>query len=247
MTGPKLLVLLALSLCLACGGGAAPGPKPLRHHYDEVYIAQLSMEAKSNVLKSQNDFQRARAEQMKAESDFSESKTKLGVSKNERKQAKLSEQSAGQEKQAADASGDMTRINRAARDLRVAEVARRAADGKVSYLKSWRKYLKRLVRYSKEETLHREARYEHEKAKLGQANNIAPKGVRYENFPGQTEDRSRRSQKARQKSQQDKQKSDEAKKTWQALVKEAERAKGAESSDSNKSSSGSSTDSSTGN
>ena len=242
MTGTKLLMLAAFSLALACGGGAAPGPKPLRFHYDEVYIAQLSMAAKASVLNAQNDYQRARAEQMKAKSDLSESKTTLGVAKNQRKQAVLSEQSAGQEKQAADSSGDMTRINSAARDVRVAELSRRAAEGKVSYLKSWRKYLNKLVRYRQEETLHREARYEHEKAKLGQANNIAPKGVRYENFPVQTEERSRRSQRARQKYQQDKQKSDEAKKNWQALVKEAERAKGG-SSDSANSSSGDGTDS----
>jgi hypothetical protein len=213
-------------LLFACGGSSRPAPKPLQFHYDEVYIAQFSLEEKSTVLKAQNEYQMARAEQMKAEADLNESKTKLNVAKNERKQALLSERSAQQEKSAADKSGDMTRINRAAKDVRVAELTRRAADDKVSYIKANRKYLKRLVRYQAEETYHREARYEHEKARLGQSKNIAPKGVNYENYKIQTDKRSRLAQKARQELQRDKQKADEAKKVWQGRIKEAEQAKG---------------------
>ncbi len=231
MTRSTLLLPLAFSLLFACGGSAASGPKPLKFHYDEVYIAQISMDEKSKVLESQNEYQRARSEAMKSEADLGESKTTLGVAKNERKQAKLSEQSADQELQAANASGDMTRINSATRDMRVAELARRAADGKVKYIKANRKYLGKLVRYRKEETLHKEARYEHEKAKLGQSKNIAPKGVRYERFQGQTEEHSRRAQKAKQKFIKDKQKADNAKKEWQSLVKETEQAKGGKSSE----------------
>ena len=219
---------LASLLLLACGS-AAPGPKPLKWRYDEVYIAQFSLEEKSAVLNAQNEYQRARAEQMKAESDLLESKTKLSVAKNERKQALLAEQSALQEKQAADKSGDMNRINRATRDMRVAELTRRAADDKVTFIKVNRKYLGKLVSYRQEETYHREARYEHAKAKLGQAKNIAPKGVNYENFQGQTEKRSRRSQKARQQLETEKQKSAEAKTIWNGRVQEAERAKGTKS------------------
>lgn len=234
MTRPPIaLSFVALSqaflLLFACGGSGRPAPKPLQYHYDEVYIAQFSLEEKSTVLKSQNEYQMARAEQMKAESDLNESKTKLNVAKNERKQALLSEQSALQEKQAADKSGDMTRINRAAKEMRIAELMRRAADDKVTYIKANRKYLSKLVRYQKEETFHREARYEHEKARLGQSKNIAPKGVKYENFKGQTDKRSRLAQKARQELQRDKQKSDEAKKVWQGRVKEADTAKGVKS------------------
>jgi hypothetical protein len=120
----------------------------------------------------------------------------------------------------------MTRINAAARSSRVAELTRKAADQKVTYLKATQSYLKKLVRYQQEETYHREARYEHAKAKLGQSKNIAPKGVNYQNFPGQTETHSRRAQAARQKFAQDKQKADEAKKAWQASLKEAEKASG---------------------
>jgi hypothetical protein len=230
---PSALSFVALSqaflLLIACGGSSRPGPKPLQFRYDEVYIAQFSLEEKAAVLKAQNEYQMARAEQMKAESDLNESKTKLNVAKNERKQALLSEQSAQQEKQAADKSGDMTRINRAARDMRVAELSRRAADDKVAYIKANRAYLGKLVRYRAEETYHREARYEHEKAKLGQSKNIAPKGVNYEKFKGQTEERSRLAQKARQEFERDKLKAAEATKTWQGRIQEANQAKGIKS------------------
>ena len=230
MTRSHLVLPLVITLLVACGGSAAPGPKPLKFHYDEVYIAQFSMEEKTNVLNAQNEYQRARAEQMKAEADLGELKTKLSVAKNEQKQAALSEQSANQEKKAADSSGDMNRVNAAARNMRIAELTRQAADDKVAYIKASQKYLKKLVRYQQEETYHREARYEHEKAKLGQAKNIAPKGVNYQDFPGQTQTRSRRSQEAKQKFAKEKQKADQAKRSWEARVKEAEKASGQSSS-----------------
>lgn len=223
-TAIKLFPLFAV--LLSCGGGGASGPTTLRHHYDEVHIAQFSLEEKSTVLNAQNDYQRARAEQMKAESELKEHKTKQQVAKNERKQALLSEESAAQEKKAAEDSGDMNRSNRATRDQRVAELERRAADDKVAYLSAQGKYLKKLVRYREEETYHREARYEYQKAKLGQAKNIAPKGVKYDNYKGQVEDRSKRSQRARLTSDQAKQKALAAKKTWDGRLQEVKRAKG---------------------
>ncbi len=234
-TAMKLLSLL--SLLLACGGGGANGPTTLRYHYDEVHIAQFSLEEKSTVLSAQNDYQRARAEQMKAESERKENKTKQQVAKNERKQALLSEKSAAQEKSAADDSGDMNRTNRATRDQRVAELERRAADDKVAYLSAHGKYLTKLVRYREEETYHREARYEYQKAKLGQAKNIAPKGVKYDNYKGQVDDRSKRSQTARLGSDQAKQKALAAKKIWEGRLQEVKRAKGGGVSSSDDSSS----------
>ncbi len=221
-----LLSSVALSLMLACGGGAPAGPSSLAYKYDEVHIAQFSLDEKSTVLNAQNEYQRARAEEMKTDSELRESKTAWKVADNERKQAVLAERSASQEKAAADASGDMNRINRATRDMRVAELSRRAADDKVRYLKIHRKYLAKLLRYRQEETYHREARYEHEKAKLGQSKNIAPKGVDYAVFKDQTEKRSRRSQKARQESESYKQKSASAEQAWKTRLKEAEQARG---------------------
>ncbi|MCP4443726.1 MAG: hypothetical protein GY811_00075 [Myxococcales bacterium] len=218
--------LLSGSLLLACSGGGASRPSTLQWHYDEVHIAQFSLDEKSSVLSAQNEYQRARAEQMKAESEFKESKTKLQVAKNERKQALLSEKSAIQEKRAANESGDMNRTNRAAKDQRVAELGRRASDDRVSYIRAHRKYLKKLVRYRQEETYHKEARYEYEKAKLGQAKNIAPKGIKYENYKGQVDARSRRAQKAKLLSQQAKQKAMAAEKVWKGRLQEVKQAKG---------------------
>ncbi len=210
----------------ACGGSTANGPTSLKWHYDEVHIAQFSLEEKSTVLSAQNEYQRARAELMKAESDLRESKTALQVAKNERKQALLAEKSAAQEKSAADASGDMNRTNRATKDQRVAELERRATDDKVAYVKSNRSYLKKLVRYRQEETYHRESRYEYEKAKLGQAKNIAPKGINYDNYKGQADERSRRAQKAKLLSEQAKTKATSAKKVWEGRLQEVKQAKG---------------------
>lgn len=221
--------VLSTSLFLGCGGGGAQGPTTLRYHYDEVHIAQFSLEEKSTVLSAQNEYQRARAEQMKVESELTEGRTAIKVAQNERKQAMLAEKSAGQEKSAATASGDMNRINRATRDQRAAELERRAADDKVTYLKTHQKYLKKLLRYRQEETYHREARYEYEKAKLGQAKNIAPKGIKYEDYKGQVDERSRRSQKAKLQSEQAKQRSVEAERSWKARIKEVEQAKGTSS------------------
>ncbi len=218
--------LLSGTLLLACGGGGATGPTSLRYHFDEVHIAQFSLEEKSTVLSAQNDYQRARAEQMKAESELKESKTQLQVAKNERKQAMLAEKSAAQEKKAANDSGDMNRTNRATKDQRVAELERRAADDKVTYIGRHRKYLKKLVRYRQEETYHREARYEYEKAKLGQAKNIAPKGINYDNYKGQADKRSRRAQEAKLASEQAKQKSLASEKVWKGRLQEVQQAKG---------------------
>ncbi len=220
--------LLGASLVLgaACGGGSANGPTSLKFHYDEVHIAQFSLEEKSTVLGAQNDYQRARQEQMKAESELRESKTQLQVAKNERKQALLAEKSAEQEKRAADNSGDMNRSNRATKDQRIAELERRAADDKVAYLGKHRSYLKKLVRYRQEETYHRQARHEYEKAKLGKEKNIAPKGVNYDNYKGQVDERSRRAQKAKLLSEQAKQRAGESKKVWDGRLQEVKQAKG---------------------
>jgi len=225
---------LSGSLLLACGGGAANGPSALQHRYDEVHIAQFSLEEKSAVLNAQNEYQQARAELMKAESELKESKTKQQVATNERKQAILAEKSASQEKKAANDSGDMNRTNRATKDQRVAELERRAADDKVAYMGRHRKYLKKLVRYRQEETYHREARWEYEKAKLGQAKNIAPKGINYDNYKGQADTRSRQAQKAKLQADEAKKKALAAEKVWKGRLQEVQQAKGGPSSDTTK-------------
>lgn len=221
-----LLATLGIVFLIGCGGGSAAAPKAPRYHYDEVHIAQFSLAEKESVLNAQNEYQRSRAELMKAEAEYKETKTKLAVTKNERKQALLAEQSAAQEKKAANDSGDMNRINRATRNQRVSELSRRASDDKVAYTKAHRKYLKKWIRYRQEEAYFREARYEYAKAKLGQAKNIAPKGVKYERFKKQSDDHSRRTQKAKLTADKLMQKATASKKLWKGRLKEAEKAKG---------------------
>ncbi|MBL4636619.1 MAG: hypothetical protein JKY56_22395 [Kofleriaceae bacterium] len=231
-----LVSIFVVSTALACGASSPAGPSALSWHYDEVYIAQLSLDEKAKVLSAQNLYQRARAEQMKAAADLSESSTELNVSKNEQKQSLLSERSASQQKKAAEDSGDMTRINQASKAMRIAELTRRSADEKISYLNANRKYLQKYLLYCQEETYHREARYEHEKAKLGQSKNIAPKGIQYDKFSGQTAQRSKQSQIAKQRAKNEKQKADQVKAVWQKRVQETNQSRGVPSSSTSSSS-----------
>jgi hypothetical protein len=222
----SVLAALVVSLTIGCGGGGIPAPKPLKLHYDEVYIAQFSLEEKSEILKAQNEYHRARAEQMKAEAELSEIATKIKVAQNERKQSALAEQSAKTELKSAEQSGDMNRVNAEMRNVRAAELERKAADDKIAALKARHKYLKLYVHYATEETYHREARFELAKATLGNKKNIAPKGFKYSNYKKQVDDRSRLAQKSKHRAKQEEQKSKEKHKIWQARVKEAQKAKG---------------------
>lgn len=216
----------------ACGGGGPEGPKPLSHHFDEMYIAQVELGEKEAVLRAQNEYQKARAAHMKAQADHKESKTLLGVAKNERKQALIEEQSAQQKYKAADDSGDMTRVNAAKASLRSAEMARRAADDKVDALVAHRKYLKKYMAYTEEEMYAQEAKFELAKARLAQQKNIRPKGFEFSVYKEQADKRSQRAQRAKLLADREREKAKAAKATWQTRKKEADRAGGVSTSSS---------------
>ena len=55
----------------------------------------------------------------------------------------------------------------------------------MKYFEAYRDYLKRYWRYTQENMYWREAQYELAKAQLAKKNNIAPKGVDYDDFPKQ--------------------------------------------------------------
>lgn len=226
----------AIALCstlalyqLGCGGGGESRPRPLSYHFDDVHIAAVPMGEKNDIFQAQNDYSVAKAEYQKAVADFESSGTELDVAKNERQQALLAEKSARQRKKAADSSSDMTRINQAAAELRAAELARKAADEKVSYLKAHRKYLQKWVRYTEEEMYAKEARFELAKARLAHNKNIKPKGFDIKRFENQAKDRSERAQRARAKANSEKAKAEEKRKKWQTMLQAARQAGGGSS------------------
>jgi len=205
-------------LCLlACGGGGDPGPKPLKHHFDDMHIAAVPLGEKQPIIQTQNDYSVAKMEHAKANSDWNESDTKLVVAKNEREQAILAERSASSEKSAADDSSDMTRVNATAVEARRAEMARKAADEKVSWLKAHRAYLKKWVRYTEENMYAKEASYELAKARVAKAKNIKPKGFDFGDYEKQYKDRSERAQRARSVASKEKSHADEKQKKWKSM------------------------------
>lgn len=211
------------ALLAACGGGGDPGPTPLAHHFDDMYIAQVPLEEKQAVITTQNDYSVAKMERAKAEADLNDAGVQLDIARNERQQASLDEKSANTRKKAAEDSGDQNRVNTATREVRAAELSRKAADQKVAYLEAHRRYLKKQLRYTEENLYATEAKFEQAKSRLAKAKNIRPKNFDPGVYDRQAEDRARRTQRARQVAADEKAKAETKKKQWQGMVKEAER------------------------
>lgn len=210
----------------ACGGGGDPGPQPLRYTLDDMHIAQVPIEEKRSVIEAQQAHSVARMQHAKAMADHDDIGTQLDVAKNEQKQAILEEKSADRKLKAANDSGDLNRVNSAKRELRASELSRKAIDEKVGYLKELRNYYKKLVRATKEEMYHQEARYELAKAQLAKRKNIRPRDFEYAKYEEQSRDRARRSQRAQQEAKQELSKADARKKKWKGLEKESQRMRG---------------------
>ena len=217
----------ATAFVLSCGGGGAAGPKPLSHHFDDAFIASVDMDKKQAMLQAQNDYSASKAARMKAEADYSDSATALAVAKNEVKQGVLEEKNAESMLKSAEASGDQNRIMPARRDARVAELARRAADEKVTVRKAERKYFKVNLLYVEEEMYHREARYELAKAKVARDNNISPKNFKFSVYQRQAEERSKRAQRAKALAEREKASAETRRQKWQKAKRAHDSARGA--------------------
>jgi hypothetical protein len=135
----------------------------------------------------------------KAEADLNESNTQLSIVRNDQKASKLAVESALANKKAAEASADTNRMNQMAKELHAAEGLSKAADARVSLYEAYRAYLARVVRHAQEAMYWREAQYENAKAQLGQKNGIAPKGMSYDAFPKQEQERASREKSARER------------------------------------------------
>lgn len=226
MAGKSSLIALLLALAAACGGSSESAPQPLKTHFDDMFIAQVPLDQKQAVIQAQNDYSVAKMERAKAEADLSEAKSAVEIAKNDRKSADNSVSSAITAKKQAEETGDQNRINDAARSLRGAELAKKAAEKRVSYLEAYREYLKKHSVYTEENMYWREAQYEVAKAEVAQKNNISPKNFKFGDYPAQVSDRQKRAQKAKDRAESERGRAKSARESWLKQQSEADEANG---------------------
>jgi hypothetical protein len=206
----------------ACGGSSDSPPGPLAKHFDDMYIARIPLEQKQSVVQTNNDFSVAKMEAATAQAQFEETESQLHQARNDEKAAKLEVDSAVSAKKSADASADTTRINQAVKDLHTAEDLDKAAQARVKYLEDYRNYMKVYWRYTQENQYWREAQFEQAKAQIAKQNNIAPKGVNYDDFPKQVDSRGKRTDSAKQKAQRAKEHVMGTRDNWMKLQHQAD-------------------------
>lgn len=225
----KILAFAVLTTAVAlgaCGGSSDSPPGPLAQHFDDMYIARIAPAERPDVGRTQNDWSLARAENAKAQADLDDLTTQITIVGNDQKAAKLQVESAVTAKKSADASADTNRINQATKDLHTAEDMAKAADARVKYFEAVRGYQKRVLRYTLEVMYWREAQYELAKAQTGQKNSIAPKGVSYDTFPKQEQERNKRSTSAKEALDSEKGRAMSARDNWLKAQETADRESG---------------------
>jgi hypothetical protein len=221
-----LAVGVQVVLLGACGGSSDTPPGPLAKHFDDMYIAAIPLDQKQSVVTTQNDWSVAKMQNAKAEADYNESTTQLSIVRNDQKAAKLGVDSALSNKKSAEASADTNRMNQATKDLHNAESSAKAADARVKYYEAYREYLKVVLRHAQENMYWREAQYELAKAQLGQKSNIAPKGVAYDTFPKQEQERNKRASSAKDRAESEKRRALSARDNWLKAQETADRENG---------------------
>jgi len=209
-----------------CGGGSDGPPGPLAQHFDDMYIASIPPSSKPSVVQTQQEWSLARMENAKAEAEFNESATQLSIARNDQKAAHLNVESAVSAKKSAEASADTNRIGQASKELHTAEDVAKAADARVKYIEAYRAYLQLAMRHAQENMYWREAQFELAKAQLAQQNSIAPKGVQYEWYPKQEQERNKRAESARGKSESEKARAQSARENWIRQQQAADQASG---------------------
>ena len=225
MRGLAKLVFVGLFVA-ACGGGGDGPPSPLSKHFDDMYIARIPLDQKGSVVETQNQWSIAKMENANAEANEQEADGQVRQAKNDYSAAKLAVDSAITAKKSAEQSADMNRMNNAQKDLKAAEDSANAAKLRVVYFEAYRDYLKRYHRYTLENMYWREAQFEQAKASLAKQNNIAPKGVNYDDFPKQLEARGKRTASAKEKAETFKSKAVEKRQSWLAAQQAADKLTG---------------------
>jgi hypothetical protein len=191
-----------------------------------MYVARIPLDQKGAVVETQNQWAVAKMENANAEANAQEADAQLHQAQNDYKAARLSVDSAISAKKQAEQSADMNRINNAQKDLKAAEDSSKAAETRVKYFVAYRDYLKRYMRYTQENMYWYEAKYENAKASLAKQNNIAPKGIVYDKFPQQLDQRGQRTAKAKERAEAEKTKAVSARNNWLSAQQAADRLTG---------------------
>ena len=223
----KLLAIGLVSLAAACGGSSESAPGPLSKHFDDMYIARVPIDQQRAAVEApQSQYQVAKMANANAEAEAQEASSQLAVVRNDQKASKLAVDSALSNKKSAASSADNNRINQAAKELHGAESAQKAAAARVKYFDAYANWTKRQHRAAQETMYWREAQFELAKSQLAQKNNVSPKGVQYEWFPKQEQDRAKRSQDAQAKADAEKKKAIEARDAWLKQQSDADKENG---------------------
>lgn len=217
--------LIGVMACVACGSSDKP-PGPLDKHFDEMYIAAIPLDQKANVVQTQQNWNVARMENANADAQVKEADSQLHQARNDFSAAKLAVDSANSNKKSADTSADMNRINEATKSLATAKDVQKAAEARVKYIETYRSYLGRYLRYTQENMYFREAEFEAAKAQLAKTNNIAPKGVTYESFPKQQDERRSRTESAKSKAESAKASVTSQRDSWLHVQEQADKENG---------------------
>jgi hypothetical protein len=167
----RLRLLDTLFVATLAVAGCSSGPK---YKIDDSVFAQIPINEKQGLLQAEQEKSIARQEHQKAEADLKQIERELDIAENEYKMAKLGVENAESSKKLAEQSGDVNRKNAAERDLRVAEMGKKAAQSKVDWLEKKRKWAKACREAAEEHQHAADAKYELEKARLAQQKGIKP-------------------------------------------------------------------------
>ncbi len=226
----KIFAFAVLALVIGCGGGGGESkPKALKVHYDDALLVQIPTDQRAAVDASRTTWQHAKDENAKAEADYKEVDGQISIVKNDKKSADIKLDSAKSMKKQADSSNDANKMNAAQKDLRAAELGKKAAEARVKYYEAYRSFLKKQIKFTAENMYWREAQYELAKSQLGQANALRPPKVNYAEYGPQEAERAKRAEKARDAAQSDKQHAADAREGWLKAQAEADQMAGARS------------------
>lgn len=226
-----LAVLLLIAFVISCGGGNGESKaKPLKVRYDDALLVQIATDQRAAADTARATWQKAVDENRKAEADLNEVQSQMSVVKNDKKQMDLKLDSAKSMKKSADGTNDANKMNAAQKEMRSAELGKKAAEARVKYYEAYRNFLKKQFHFTAEQMYWREAQYELAKSQVGQASALRPPKVNYAEFAPQESERAKRAEKARDSAQSEKSKAASSREDWLKKQMEADTHAGAKSS-----------------